>query len=307
MAASPTRPPAYYVYRSGSGSFGLLAQTRPDLTEARLSPSRQVKYRTRDGAEIPAILTLPRGHTGGPLPLLVIPNGQLLDQSYLAWSAELQLFASRGFAVLQPNARGSVGDGIAHMMAGRRQWGRRNSEDIEDGVAWLVAEGIADPERVGIFGHGYGAYHALMGAVKTPELYRAVAGYGGVYDLEEKVDNDQWYSFWSDEWHEHLIGDDEQVMRRYSPLRRAKEIKVPVLLGHGADDPGAHVNQSRDMAKALERAKRPVAYLEFKDETDQFLMETNRLAFYSRLAEFFEEHLGRPTGSAPVARPSEQE
>lgn len=289
----PTQPPIYYLYDQVARGLAVLLVSRPDIDTERLSAPRAIEYVARDGRTIEGYLTLPKGGAEKGLPMIVMPHGGPWARDWIRWDAEVQLFASRGYAVFQPNFRGSEGFGTDLLEAGYHEWGYGIQDDITDGTKWLVEQGIADPDRIGIYGGSFGAFASLMGLVKTPDLYRAGAGYAGVYDIEDMIDDDQWYLWAAENWHEKMIGDDTERLRTASPLRRAKEIRVPVLLAHGEDDQRAHPSQSRDMHKALEKAGKQVEYMEFENEIHGFLFERNRIAFYTRLIEFFDEHLAQ--------------
>jgi dipeptidyl aminopeptidase/acylaminoacyl peptidase len=295
--SGPTQPPIFYIHDQEAKGLAVLLVSRPDVDTQHLSAPRAISYEARDGRTIEGYLTLPRGGGEEKLPLIVMPHGGPWARDWMRWDPEVQLFASRGYAVFQPNFRGSEGFGDDLLHAGYREWGYAIQDDITDGTNWLVEEGIADPHRIGIYGGSFGAFASLMGLVKTPDLYSAGAGYAGCYDIEDMVNDDQWYQWWDDDWHEKMIGADPERLRTASPRRRANEIRAPVLLAHGQDDQRLNANQSRDMHEALKKAGKQVEYMEFENEIHGFLFERNKIAFYSRLIEFFDEHL------APRAQP----
>jgi dipeptidyl aminopeptidase/acylaminoacyl peptidase len=299
--SSDTQPPTYFVFDRLLKRLFPLIDERPDIRREQLSPTRRVTYQARDGLSIPAYLTLPRGRAPKQLPLIMLVHGGPWSRDAIQWDPEVQLFASRGFAVLQANFRGSSGLGVKHLEAGYREWGQKIQADITDGVMWAIAEGIADPDRIGIYGGSFGGYATLAGLSKTPELYRAGAAYASVTDIELLLSDDEWYS-WEYDWHETMIGGergDKERLRASSPLRNVAAFRAPLLLGHGADDQRVHVRQSQRMAKALRDAGKDVTYLEFPDEIHGFLLEANRIRWYEALIAFFEKHL------APRARAGE--
>ena len=302
--SSDTQPPVYYYFNRTSRRLTRFLDERPGIDTNRLSPTERRTYRARDGLEIPAYLTLPRTGSPKPAALIVMPHGGPWARDDIRWNPEVQLFASRGFAVLQMNYRGSTGHGAAHLAAGFREWGQKIQDDITDGVSWAIAEGIADPDRVGIYGGSFGGYAALAGLVKTPTLYRAGAAYAAVTDIEHLIEDDDFYRSYVDV-HEARIGGeagDQKRLRASSPLRRASEVRAPVLLGHGEHDQRVHVHQSRRMAAALRKAGKDVEYLEFPDEIHGFLLEANRLRWYEALVAFFEKNLA-PRAAPPAAAP----
>jgi dipeptidyl aminopeptidase/acylaminoacyl peptidase len=303
--SSDTQPPTYFVFdRRLKQLFPLIAE-RPDVKREQLSPTQRVTYPARDGLAIPAYLTLPRGREAKNLPLVMLVHGGPWSRDLIQWDPEVQLFASRGFAVLQPNFRGSSGLGAQHLQAGYREWGQKIQDDISDGVKWAIAEGIADPDRVGITGGSFGGYATLAGLVKTPELYRAGAAYASVTDIELLLSDDQWYE-WGYDWHETMVGGergDTERLRASSPLRHAGRVRAPVLLGHGVDDSRVHIRQSQRMAKALRDAGKDVTFLEFPDEIHGFVLEANRIRWYEALIAFFEKHLAPRERVDAVAAP----
>ncbi len=303
--SSDTQPPSYFVFDRTLKQLNPLIEERPDIQRRQLSPTKRVSYQARDRLEIPAYLTLPRGREPKNLPLIALVHGGPWSRDAIGWDPEVQLFASRGFAVLQINFRGSAGLGVKHLEAGYREWGQKIQDDITDGVKWAIAEGIADADRVGITGGSFGGYATLAGLTKTPELYRAGAAYASVTDIEFLLNDDEWYS-WGYDWHETMVGGgrgDKERLRANSPLRNVAHIRVPVLLGHGRDDPRVHVRQSQRMAKALRDAGKDVTYLEFPDEIHGFVLEANRLRWYEALIAFFEKNLA-PRAASPSAAPA---
>jgi len=298
--SSDTQPPTYFVYDRALKQLFPLIDQRPDIRREQLSETKRVTYQARDGLAIPAYLTLPRGREPKNLPLVMLIHGGPWTRDLIQWDAEVQLFASRGFAVLQPNFRGSEGLGTKHLEAGYREWGQKIQHDITDGVRWAVAQGIADPDRVGIYGGSFGGYATLAGLALTPDLYRAGAAYASVTDIELLLKDDQWYA-WGYDWHETMIGGekgDQERLRAASPLRNVANVRAPVLLGHGVDDQRVHVRQSQRMAEALKKAGKPHEYLEFPDEIHGFVLEANRIRWYEALIAFFEKNL------APRAKPA---
>lgn len=297
---SDTQPPTYFVYDRARKQLFPLIDERPDIRREQLSETTRVTYQARDGLSIPAYLTLPRAREPKNLPLVMLIHGGPWSRDLIQWDPEVQLFASRGFAVLQPNFRGSAGLGTRHLEAGYREWGQKIQHDISDGVKWAAQQGIADPDRVGIYGGSFGGYATLAGLALTPELYRAGAAYAPVTDIEFLLRDDQWYQ-WGYDWHETMVGGesgDQERLRAASPLRNVARIRAPVLLGHGVDDQRVHVRQSQRMAQALEKAGKAHEYLEFPDEIHGFVLEANRIRWYEALVAFFEKNLAKPEKAA---------
>lgn len=258
----PQEPGAFHLYDLTSRRLHLIATAAPWLEPDRLARMETLRVKTRDGAEITAYLSIPPGAGAGPLPMVVLPHGGPEVRDYYDYDLFVQALAARGWLVLQPNFRGSAGYGKAFADAGRKRWGDRMQEDVEDAVAQVVAAGRADPKRLAICGASYGGYAALMGAVRQPKLYRAVVSIAGVSDLIEMLRDERddgedspSYRYWA-----RTVGDpkyEEGLLRAASPRLRAAEIAAPVLLLHGDTDSVVLPRQSKLMADALKAAGRP--------------------------------------------------
>lgn len=283
--SGPREPGAWYLYDREARSFVNLV-TRTALSADRLGPTEAIDVTTRDGATIRAYLTAPPG--GAPGPLVVMPHGGPEVRDRQDWDRQVQVLAAQGWWVLQPNFRGSGGYGLAFAGEGWRRWGDRMQEDIDDAVAQVVRDKALAGDKVGIMGASYGGYAALMGAVRRPDLYKAAVAICGVFDLPEMLayelrdDNtpdNEVYQFWV-----KRIGDpraDRAALEASSPRRRAGDVRCPVLLVHGVDDPVVPVFQSRRMKDALAAARVQVEYVEvrnaghgdWEDEIEQGLLE----------------------------------
>ncbi len=268
----PREPGAFQVYDRRTRHLEYIGHTRPWLAPERLAETQAIPVKTRDGAEITAYLTTPINPGAGPLPLVVMPHGGPELRDYLDYDVTVQALAARGWLVLQPNFRGSGGYGKAFADLGRRQWADRMQDDVEDAVARVLSSGRADPRRTAIFGASYGGYSALMGAVRRPDLYKAVVSVAGDADLIESLAfsrkedgaDSPTYAYWR-----ASMGDpkaDETLLIRASPARRAGEIQAPVLLIHGTEDTIVDPRQSRLMAKALKAAGKTCEHVELKGE-----------------------------------------
>ncbi len=298
------QPAEYYVGDRKSGELALLGGTYPDLDTARLAGKQRVTIQARDGLPLDAYLTLPHGRGVGdgraPLAMVLLPHGGPQGRDDAGFDAWTELLADRGHAVLQVNFRGSAGYGHGFMAAGLKRWGLEMQDDLADGVAWAVAQRVADPARVCIVGGSYGGYAALMGAVKTPELYRCAVSFAGVTDLPDLIAHKSEY-IGGRARAEETIGaawGDREQLRATSPARQAERIRVPVLLVHGTADRSVPVEQSADMAKALKRAGKPYRYIE-QEGGDHYLSRyEHRLEFFQALEAFLDEHLGTPAAAA---------
>lgn len=265
----PEEPGAWFFYDKAARAIVNVGQVR-ELDPSRLGVSEVLKVTTRDGAAIEAYLTAPPG--GAPGPLVVLPHGGPEVRDTPGWDRQVQVLAAQGWWVLRPNFRGSGGYGQAFAQQGWTRWGDRMQEDVEDAVAHAIAAKGLDASKVGIMGTSYGAYAALMGAVKRPDLYKAAVGVCGVYDLpdvlawEDRTDDTPGkpiYEFWT-----KRIGDRSAMgpaLEAASPRRRASEITCPVVLVHGVDDPILPLIQSRRMRDALRGAGKQVDLIEVRD------------------------------------------
>lgn len=286
-ASSDTAPPIYHLFDRPARRLTHLASSLGELEGVELSPMEAVEYPAADGMTIPAYLTLPRGAPRQGLPALIYPHGGPSARDHRSFDATVQYFAALGFAVLQPNFRGSTGLGDAHERAGLRQWGLAMQDDITDGVRWLIASGVADPRRICIYGASYGGYAALMGLVKTPDLFRCAASYAGPTDLVMMLNDDKGYLF--SEVNVPLVGSstkDREQLRATSPLQNVEKIRAPVFLAHGEDDERVNVSHSTRLAKQLEKAGKPVELMVFEDLAHSFRDEKDRIELFTRLGEF---------------------
>ncbi len=288
------RSPRYWIYDRETRELELLGDVLPALAAYTLAPRRTVRYRAKDGLEIEGYLTLPPGREPRNLPAVILPHGGPWHRDTWGFDPWAQWLANRGFAVLQPNFRGSTGYGKALLNAGNKQWGRAMQDDLSDAVRWLVEQGIADPRRVAIMGGSYGGYATLAGLAFTPELYAAgvdIVGPSNLFTLLETVPP-YWKPmialFYTRMGHpEH----DADLLREVSPLFHADRIRAPLLIGQGANDPRVKRAESLQIVEALREKGKPVEYVEYPDEGHGFLKAENRLDFFRRAEDFLTRHL----------------
>lgn len=298
VAASSDRTQgARYLYDRAVDRLTLLSEIAPWLPEASMASMRPVSYRTRDGLVIHGYLTLPVGSPQGRLPVVVNPHGGPWHRDSWGFNPEVQFLASRGYAVLQMNFRGSTGYGRRFWEMSFREWGGAMQDDITDGVRWLVDEGIADPRRIAIYGGSYGGYAVLAGLTKTPDLYACGIDYVGVSNLFTFMQTipPYWKPFLA-MMHE-MVGDperDRELLTARSPALNAGKIRVPLLIAQGARDPRVNKDESDQMVAALEARGIEVPYLVKDNEGHGFHNEENRFEFYEAMEQFLARHLGRP-------------
>jgi dipeptidyl aminopeptidase/acylaminoacyl peptidase len=269
-----------------------------------LAPVTTHRYKAADGLEIPAYLTLPRGRTAKNLPLVVFAHGGPHSRDYPGFDWWAQGLASRGYAVLQPQFRGSTGFGTAHRDAGNGQWGRKMQTDLSDGVRDLVAKGIADPKRVCIVGASYGGYAAMAGVTLDPGVYRCASAVAGVSDLramlaQEVRDTGDSRNGTLRFWQRFMgaSGVNDTSIDAFSPARLAARVTVPLQLIHGKDDTVVPIAQSKLMLDAMKKAGKPVEWLELASEDHNLSRPATRIAMLEAQVAFLEKH--NPPDPAP--------
>jgi len=294
---SDTDPGATYTYDMETDKVEFLYRPRPKLPVEHLAPMKTVRYKARDGLEIPAYLTVPKGVKAKNLAVVMLPHGGPWARDYWGYDPYAQFLANRGYAVLQPNFRGSRGYGKAFLNAGKRQWGEAMQDDITDGVNYLIDKGIADPKKVAIFGGSYGGYATLAGVAFTPDLYCAGVDYVGVSNLLTFLNSipPYWETFRN--YLKEQVGDpdnpeDLERLKRQSPLFSADKIKAPLLVVQGANDPRVKKAESDQIVVAMRDLGRDVEYLIAPDEGHGFSGVENRMAFITAMEKFLSTHVG---------------
>jgi len=282
-----------YLYEAATKKLTRLAEIAPWLDENQLAEMKPISYRARDGLVIHGYLTLPRGG-GRNLPLIVHPHGGPWARDVWGYNPEVQFLANRGYAVLQMNFRGSTGYGRKFWEASFKQWGKTMQADISDGVKFAVDEGIADPKRIAIYGGSYGGYAVLAGLAFTPELYACGIDYVGVANLFTFLKTIPPY--WKpmlDMFYE-MVGNpetDKALLTEASPVLHAGNIRAPLLIAQGAQDPRVNVDESNQMVAALKKHGIEVEYIVKDNEGHGFANEENRFEFYEAMERFLEKHL----------------
>jgi len=287
----------YYFIDADKGDLIELVKMRPLLTVADVGPVKFYHYAARDGYSVPAYLTLPNGSSGKNLPLVVLPHGGPESRDHDDFDAWTQFLASRGYAVLQPQFRGSDGFGKAHRDAGRRQWGLRMQDDITDGVHDLITTGVADPKRICIVGWSYGGYAALAGLAYTPDLYRCGVAGAPVSDIPKMI---EWQQKNGGRWFRDtdeitlMIGSlakDEERLVKTSPSRNADKIQAPLMLVHGRLDTTVPLEQSQIMADAMKAAGKPYQMRIIEGDDHNLKKESTGVEFLKILESFLGENL----------------
>ena len=286
------QPPEYYIYDRTNRAMVAQPAPYPELEDALLAPMQPVRFTARDGLSVPGYLSVPPGAEPRKLPAIVIVHDGPSERVHWDFDATVQFLVSRGFAVFQPNFRGSSGYGREYERLGYREWGGAMQGDVSDAARWLVSEGIADPGRIGVYGRGYGGYAALLALATAPDLFRAGASFGAVTDRVALFENPDLYV--SRDPNHPVAGatpQDLEQLAATSPARLAEHIRAPVLLAHGSRDPVVDASQLEAMQSALEAAGRDVESRVYRDQTHELIDERYRIEFHEELAAFFERHL----------------
>lgn len=289
--SSHAAPVTYYLIDFKRGTADTVGEDYPELVDVPLGEVRAFTYKARDGYEIPTYLTLPPGRAPTQLPLIVLPHDGAESRDKTKFDAVAQFLATRGYAVLQPQFRGSFGFGEAHRKAGYRQWGGLMQNDVTDGVRAMIEQGIADSKRVCIAGTGYGGYVALAGVAFTPELYACAISINGMSDLPDFISHvrrqfridDAFVAYFED----HLGSPD---IANKSPARAASNVKAPVLLIHGVNADLAPLAQSQAMMKAL-GAQAPHELIELPGNAYWQESSATRTRLLTEMERFLAKHL----------------
>jgi dipeptidyl aminopeptidase/acylaminoacyl peptidase len=300
-ASSDVRPPAYYLFDRAKHTRQLELLEYPRLEDVPLQPMEPVRYFGRDGLEIPAYLTRPPGNPAN-VPAIVLVHDGPAERAHRRFDPLVQWLARAGFAVLEPNYRGSSGYGITLRSAGSGEWGAAMQDDLEDGAKWLVAEGVADAARIGIYGRGYGGYAALMGISRGGATFRAAASHGGPTDLVELLEEDDRERVEPD-WSVSVLGARKLKKKRLlelSPITHVASLDRPVLLLHSEHDERVRFDHSARFAKAAQKAGKRVELVEFEGEVHTLARESNRILWFEKLTSFFRSALAPPAPPPPA-------
>jgi len=287
---------AYYFYDRDTDVLQKLVDVSPWIDEAKMASMKPIQYKTRDGLTINGYLTLPVGVAPKNLPVVINPHGGPWARDNWGYNPEVQFLANRGYAVLQMNFRGSVGYGRKFWEASFKQWGLSMQDDISDGVDWLVKEGIANPDKIAIYGASYGGYATLMGIIKEPKRYACAIDYVGVSNMFTFMQTIPPYWEPMRQMFYEMVGNpagdkDSVALAQVSPVFFANKIQTPLFVAQGANDPRVNKAESDQMVAALEKQGVKVEYMVKNNEGHGFRNEENRFEFYDKMEAFLLTYL----------------
>ena len=284
----------YYSYDVEKNELNELAKIRPWINEDHMAEMKPITYTSRDGLTIPGYLTLPVGSGGKNLPFVVHPHGGPWARDSWGYNSEVQFLANRGYAIFQMNFRGSTGYGRKFWESSFKQWGKTMQDDITDGVNWLIDQGIADPDRIAIYGASYGGYATLAGLAFTPDLYTCGVDYVGVSSLFTFMESmPPYWELYRSMMYE-MVGhpeNDKEMLASASPLLHVENIKVPLFIAQGANDPRVKKTESDQIVEALKARGIEVPYMVKDNEGHGFYNEENQFDFYREMEKFLEKYL----------------
>lgn len=285
-------PVYYYLYDRATKRATVLFSNRPELEKYKLAKVQPIQYKARDGMLIYGYLTTPAGVEAKKLPMVVFPHGGPWGRDLWGYDPYAQWFANRGYAVLQPNFRASTGYGKQYLNAGDKQWAGSMHTDLLDGKDWVIQQGVADPNKVCIMGGSYGGYATLAALAFSPDAFSCGVDIVGPSNLNTLLKTIPPY--WSTllaVFHKRM-GDNEEILKAQSPLFKADQIKKPLLIGQGANDPRVNKAESDQIVAAMRKNQKPVVYYVFPNEGHGFARPDNRMAFNAAAEEFLAQYLG---------------
>jgi dipeptidyl aminopeptidase/acylaminoacyl peptidase len=282
---------ALFMLDRGTNQLRFISGTYPALPQEQMTRVDPIIITARDGVQLEGYVAVP-GDSQEPLPMIVVPHGgpHGTRDSFL-FNPELQMLTSRGYAVLQINFRGSGGYGRAFSELGVGAWGTGMVDDVIDATRWAIAENIALPDKVCIYGASYGGYSALMSVARYPDLFRCAVGYAGVYDLSIMNKGDVPFLPWGTTFIDTVLGTDPEVRAANSPVNLVAQIQAPLMIVHGGQDQRAPLEHAENLRKALDAAGKPYEWLVESQEGHGFANPDNRLKLYTQMLEFFARHL----------------
>jgi dipeptidyl aminopeptidase/acylaminoacyl peptidase len=304
LVTSDKNPGDYYLFNAKTSKADYLFSAKPDVDPDSMAPMQAVSFTARDGLLLHGYLTLPLGGAGKGLPLILdVHGGPYGYRDEWGFDPEVQLFASRGYAVLQVNYRGSGGYGLQFESLGYHNWGTTMQDDLADAVRWAVKQGYADPKRVCIYGASYGGYAALQNPIRYPGLYQCAVGYVGLYDMTlQKEHEDVRHTASGKRIYQELFGDDAVALKAISPVYNADKLDVPVFIIYGGADKKVVPENAKEMLAALDKAgKKYEPPLYEPDEGHGFVTLPHQVELYTRMLAFFDKYIGPDATESELA------
>ena len=288
-------PIPYYAYDRNKKTATLLFYRRPELNKYKLSPMEPISFTSRDGLTIHGYITYPPGDIKTNLPMVLKVHGGPYTRDSWGFDTEVQWFANRGYVCLQVNFRGSHGYGKNFLNAGDREWGGKMHDDLIDGVNWAIEQGIADSQRVAIYGYSFGGYAALVGATFTPDVFCCAVDIVGASNLITWIKTvPHYWAAWKSILYKRVghPETDREFLESRSPLFKVDSIKSPLLIAHGANDSRVKLAESEQIVEAMKKKGIEYEFMLFKDEGHGFAKPENKLKFYAAAEKFLARHMG---------------
>lgn len=287
-------PGSYYLYNATTKKLKKLSDINSAIKADEMSEMKPISYTSRDGLKIDGYLTLPTQSNAKNLPVVVMPHNGPGQRNTWGFNAEVQFLASRGYAVLQINYRGSTGYGKNFYAAGFKQWGLKIQDDVDDGVQWLINQKIANPNKIAIYGTGFGGYIAMNAAIKNPKLYKCAAANSGVLNLLSYIKAIPPFLKSNLQMYYDIIGNpdtDVDYMHQASPIFHADKVNIPIFITQNVKDPRTNASDAIQFVKELKKRNIPVTYIEKDDAPFSANREEERQKIYTELAHFLENNL----------------
>jgi len=287
-------PGSYYLYIADKGTLKKLSDNNSAIKEEQMCEMKPISYMTRDGLKINGYLTLPLNKDPKNLPVVIVPHNGPGQRNTWGYNAEVQFLANRGYAVLQVNYRGSTGYGMNFHAAGFKQWGAKIQDDVDDGAKWLISEKIANPQKIAIYGSGFGGYIALNSAIKNPKMYKCAASNSGVLNLFSYLKSIPPFMKSNLQMYYEMIGNpntDFDYMHQASPLFHADKVNIPIFITQNVKDPRINSSDAIQFVKELKKRNAPVTYYEKEDSPFFVNREESRQKVYTALELFLETNL----------------
>jgi dipeptidyl aminopeptidase/acylaminoacyl peptidase len=300
LSRSDTDPGRYFIFDQDKKTLeDTGVRPRRWIDPKQMRPMQYVSWTAPDGMKIDGYLTLPASYSAGsPVPLVLHPHGGPWARDGWGFNPEVQFMANRGYAVLQPNFRGSVGYGRKHLIASFRQFGDTMIDDQLAGVDWAVREGFADKNRLAVYGASYGGYSTLMAIVKRPDTFKWAVNYVGISDMFSMYDTDRFvrYGKGGEAWFAYTIGNpktDREAFERWSPARQLGKLQTPVFHAYGGEDRNVDIENGRVIRAAFDKAGKPQEWMFVADEAHGYRLDKNVIEYYTRFEAFMKKNMPR--------------